>query len=105
MRNSGVGNVKIFPSFSLISHDSEEKTNDILGNLLFIEDKDNIFKLKESLESLKHFIESLGDLSETIMVDCVTTLYNSDEIDSLSAEKVLKAANERVEKYFLHYQE
>lgn len=105
MRNSGVGNDKIFSSFEEVANQSEDKPNELLGNLAIIIDRDDILQLKTSLEKLKGFIENLGGLKETIMVDCVTSLYSTDEVENLTSEKVLKAANERVEKYHLHESE
>ena len=53
MRNSGVGNEKTISTIPLNESEVEGKLNDILGNLTPNQDKEEIFRLKLSLEKLR----------------------------------------------------
>ena len=98
MRNSGVGNGKTISTIPSNESEVEGKLNDILGNLTPNQDKEEIFRLKLSLEKLRQFGRSLGKLKDTLLVDCVTNFHTCDEIDTLNLDKVLKACELRVDK-------
>lgn len=70
----------------------------MLGSLKTYLEKEEILKLKQSLGKLNEFVERLGVLRDTILVDCVTNLYTSADVECLSAEKVIRDAQLRVDK-------
>ena len=70
----------------------------MLGSLKTYLEKEEILKLKQSLGKLNEFVERLGVLRDTILVDCVTNLYTSADVEYLSAEKVIRDAQLRVDK-------